>query len=149
MHINLEMLKFRRRSGFMTQWTSRSVTKYGIVIAWWRHQMETFFALQAFYAGNSTVTGGFSSQRTVTRGFNVFFDLRLNKQLSKQSWGWRFETSPHSLWRHCNGALYDNMRCVSVGQPFHKRGCYLTLIKAGVALIRWYLHQINWNKSLI
>ena len=22
------------------------------------------------------------------RGFDVFFDLRLNKRLSKQSWGW-------------------------------------------------------------
>ena len=26
----------------------------------------------------------------------------LNKRLSKQSWGWWFETSMHSLWRHCN-----------------------------------------------
>ena len=27
-------------------------------------------------------------QRPVTRSFNVFFDLRLNKRLSKQWWGW-------------------------------------------------------------
>ena len=27
----------------------------------------------------------------------------LNKWLSKQSWGWRFETPSRSLWRHCNG----------------------------------------------
>ena len=27
----------------------------------------------------------------VTRSFDVFFDLRLNKRLSKQSWGWWFE----------------------------------------------------------
>ena len=26
----------------------------------------------------------------------------LNKQLSKQSWGWWFETPSPSLWRHCN-----------------------------------------------
>ena len=26
-------------------------------------------------------------QRPVTRSFDVFFDLRLNKRLSKQSWG--------------------------------------------------------------
>ena len=25
------------------------------------------------------------------------------KRLSKQSWGWWFETPSHSLWRHCNG----------------------------------------------
>ena len=31
-----------------------------------------------------------------------FFDLRLNKRLSKQSWGWRFETPSRSLWSHCN-----------------------------------------------
>ena len=32
-----------------------------------------------------------------------FFDLRLNKRLSKQSWGWWFETLSRPLWRHCNG----------------------------------------------
>ena len=26
----------------------------------------------------------------------------LNKRLSKQSWGWWFETPKRSLWRHCN-----------------------------------------------
>ena len=34
--------------------------------------------------------------------FDVFFDLRLNKRLSKQSWGWWFDTPSHPLWRHCN-----------------------------------------------
>ena len=47
--------------------------------------METFSALLAIYAGSSPVPGQFPSQRTVTRGFHVFFDLRSNKQLSKQS----------------------------------------------------------------
>ena len=32
-----------------------------------------------------------------------FFDLRLNKRLSKQWWGWWFETPSRPLWRHCNG----------------------------------------------
>ena len=31
-----------------------------------------------------------------------FFDLRLNRRLSKQSWGWWFETQSGSLWRHCS-----------------------------------------------
>ena len=61
-------------------------------ISWWRHQMETFSALLAVCAGNSPVTGEFPSQRSVSRSFDVFFDLRLNKQLSKQWWGWWFET---------------------------------------------------------
>ena len=41
-------------------------------------------------------------QRPVTRSIDVFFDLRLNKRLSKQSWGWWFETPSLSLWRQCN-----------------------------------------------
>ena len=69
--------------------------------SWWRHQMETFSALLALCAGNSPVAG----ERPVTRSFDVFFDLRLNKQLSKQSWGWWFETPSHPLWRHSNVLL--------------------------------------------
>ena len=45
---------------------------------------------------------GLPAQRPMTRSFNVFFDLRLNKRVSKQSWGWWFETLPCPLWRHCN-----------------------------------------------
>ena len=40
---------------------------------------------------NSPVNGEFPSQRPLTRSFDVFFDLRLDKGLSKQSWGWWFE----------------------------------------------------------
>ena len=68
--------------------------------SWWRHQMETFSTLLAIYAGNSPVTGEFPSQSPVTRSFDVFFDLRLNTRLSKQWWGWWFETPLRSLWRH-------------------------------------------------
>ena len=69
---------------------------------WWCHQMETFSALLAIYAGNSVVTGEFPAQRPVTRSIDVFFDLRLNKRLSKQSWGWWFKMPSRPLWRHCN-----------------------------------------------
>ena len=71
-------------------------------ITWWRHQMETFSALLAIYTGNSPVTGEFPAQRPVARSFDVFFDLRLNKRLRKQSRGWWFETLSRPLWRHCN-----------------------------------------------
>ena len=80
----------------------RHVLKAVSALLWWRHQMETFSALLANCAGNSPVTGEFSAQRPVTRSFDVFFDLRLNmlnKRLSKQSWGWWFETLSRSLWR--------------------------------------------------
>ena len=64
-------------------WTPKSVVK-----SWWCHEMETFSALLAICAGNSPVPGEFPAQRPVTRRFDVFFVLRLNKQLSKQSWRW-------------------------------------------------------------
>ena len=69
----------------------------------WRHQMETFSALLALCAGNSPVSGEFPAQRPATRSVDVSFDLHLNKRLSKQSWGWWFETPLRSLWRHRNG----------------------------------------------
>ena len=53
--------------------------------------MEIFSALLAIGARNSPVPGEFTTQRPVTRSFDVFFDLRLNKRLSKQSRGWWFE----------------------------------------------------------
>ena len=64
--------------------------------------METFSALLAICAGNSPVPGEFPAQRPVTWSFDVFFDLCPNKRLSKQCWGWWFETPSCSLWRHCN-----------------------------------------------
>ena len=47
--------------------------------------------------------------RPVTRMF--FFYLRLNKRLSKQSWGWWFETPSCPLWRHS-----DEGWCFMAGQ---------------------------------
>ena len=76
-----------------------------LLASWWRHQMETFSALLAICAGNSPVPGEFSTQRPVTRSCDVFFDLCLNKWLSKQSWGWWFETLLRPLWRQCNVSL--------------------------------------------
>ena len=67
---------------------------------WWRHQMETFSILLVLCVGNSL--GEFTSQRPVTRIFDVFFDLRLNKRLSKQPRRCWLETPSRSLWRHWN-----------------------------------------------
>ena len=71
------------------------------MISWWRHQMETFSALLSLCEGNSPATREFPSQRPVTSGLDVFFDLRLNKRLGKQSRRWWFKTLSHPLWRHC------------------------------------------------
>ena len=67
---------------------------------------EPFSALLAICAGNSSITGEFPTQRPVTRSFDVFFDLRLNKRLSKQSRGWWFETPSRSLWCHCKARVW-------------------------------------------
>ena len=70
---------------------------YDYVIKW-KH-------LLALCAGNSLVTGVIPAQRPVTRSFDVFFDLRVNKRLSKQSLCWWFVTPSRSLWRQCIGIL--------------------------------------------
>ena len=44
--------------------------------------METFSESLVLCEGDPPITGGFPSQRPVTRSFDVFFDLRLNKRLS-------------------------------------------------------------------
>ena len=53
--------------------------------SWRPHQMKTCYASLALCEGNSSVNGGFPSQRPVTRSVDIFFYLRLNKRLSKQS----------------------------------------------------------------
>ena len=97
--------------------------------AWWRHQMENFSTLMVLCAGNSPVTGEFFAQRPVMRSFDVFFELHQNKQLSKQSWGWWFETPSCPLWRQCNdicsqgicnySTLWNRMTHICVGNLGH------------------------------
>ena len=72
------------------------------------HRMMTssngnIFRVTGPLCGEFTGPGEFPTQRPVTRSFDVFFDLRLNKRLSKQPWGWWFETPSWSLWCQCNG----------------------------------------------
>ena len=55
------------------------------------------------------VPGEFLTRRPVTRSFVVVVDLRLNIRLSKQCWGWWFETLSRPLRRHrndCNRCWY-------------------------------------------
>ena len=77
---------------------------------WWRHAMEF-----SICAGNSPVPGEFPAQKPVTRSFAVFFDLRLNKRLSKLSCGWWFETQSRLLWRHRYDVWFADQR------TFYKR----------------------------
>ena len=93
----LQPLRWRRLGG-----ASQRCPALWFTSAWRRHQMETFSALLAICAGNSPVTGEFPPQRPMTRSFDVSFDPRMNKRLSKQSWGQWFEKPLRSISRHCN-----------------------------------------------
>ena len=60
------------------------------------------FRVTGYLGGEFTGPGEFPTQRPVTRSFDVFFDLRLKKRLSKQWWGWWFETQSCLSRRHCH-----------------------------------------------
>ena len=69
-------------------------------VTWWCDKWKQFPCYWPFVRGIQ-----WSSQRPVTRSFNVFFVLRQNKWLGKQSRRWWFETQSRSLWCHCNENL--------------------------------------------
>ena len=72
----------------------------------WSHMMTlsngNILRVTGPLCGEFTGPGEFPAQRPVTWSFYVFIDLRLNKRLSKQPWGWWFETPPWSWWRQWN-----------------------------------------------
>ena len=84
------------------EWDSDDLTglfaKFDMMTSW----NGNIFRVTGPLCGEFTGPGEFPTQRPVTRSFDVFFDLRLNKPLSKQSEGWWFETLSRSLWRHRN-----------------------------------------------
>ena len=77
-------------------WMMRKFVSYSIFLNMMTSSDENIFRV------NGHLCGEFTGQR---RSFDVFFHLRLNIRLSKQSWGWWFETPPRPLWRHCNGSI--------------------------------------------
>ena len=94
-------VKFQKCQGYGKLWVeSRPTIWYHIYyddVIKWKH-----FRVTGPLCGEFTGPGEFPTQRPVTLSFDVFFDLRLNKRLSKQPWGWWFETPSLSLWHHCN-----------------------------------------------
>ena len=74
------------------------------------------FRVTGLSAGNSPVPGEFPTQRPVTRSFDVYYDLRPNKRLSKQSWAWWFETLSPPLWRNRN--VFSRRNTVLVSNLF-------------------------------
>ena len=86
--------------------------------SWWRQSNGNISTLLAICAGISPVTGEFPAQSPVTRSFGVFFDLRRNKRLSKQWWGWWFETPSRPLWRHSFAAVNEGVIICNHGDPY-------------------------------
>ena len=60
------------------------------------------FRVTGHLCGKFTGPRWISHTKASDAELDVFFDLRLNKRLSKQPWGWWFETPAWSLWRHRN-----------------------------------------------
>ena len=88
---------WRRKSlstRFLLNGMSILITKNTMKTSWNRH----------IFRVTGHLCREFTTQRPVTRSFDVFFDLRPNKRLSKQSCGWWFETPSRPLWRHDNAS---------------------------------------------
>ena len=64
------------------------------------------------------------SQRQVTRSFDVFFDLRPNKRLSKHSRRRWFDTPSRSLWRHCNVLFYPLVAIRWFNMTYEVENCH-------------------------
>ena len=99
-----------------------------------------------FCAGNSPVPGEFPAQRPVTRSFDVFFDLRPDKRLSKHWWGWWFETPSRPLWRHCNDFLLSFLVLIFV-TSINTIKDNLLISDRFKHVIRYFLREntLKWN----
>ena len=72
-----------------------------------------------------------------------FFYLYLNKRLNKQSRRWWFETSPHSLWRHCHGI----MACPCLTPRQYLNQCWRIVHWRLRKTVPWYSY--DWRLLLI
>ena len=75
---------------------------------------ENIFRVTGPLCGELTGPCKFPSHRPVTQNFDIYFDLRLNKLLSQQSWGGWIETPSCPLWRHrydteCRRRAYSDL----------------------------------------
>ena len=81
----------------------RNVEHWFLLASMMTSSNGNIFRVTGHLCGEFTGTREFPAQRPVTQSFDVFFDLRLNKRLSKLPWGWWSEMLSRPLWRHCNG----------------------------------------------
>ena len=82
----------------------------------WKH-FPRYWPLCGEFTGHRWIL---LTQRPVARSFGVFFDSLIcagKKRLSKETWGWWFDTPSSSLWRHCNDLLFSVSDVFITGIP--------------------------------
>ena len=92
----------------MIHWSLRGKQVNWVITDW--HLMMTS-SNGTIFRVTGPLCGEFPAKRPVARSFGVFFDLCVNKRLSKQSWCWWFETLSRSFWRHHNVILNHGNKC--------------------------------------
>ena len=90
--------------------------------------------------GESTGHRWIPPQSPVAHTFDPFFDVRLNKRLSKHSRRQRFETAWRSLWRHSNDLL----------RPCQAMTCDRGICGRGLSINnRWNYCVLVTNRSML
>ena len=109
------------------------------VTKWWDMMTSSngnIFRVTGHLCGKFTGPRWISRTKASDASFDVFFDLRLNKRLSKQPWGWWFETPAWSLWRHRNDIW-----------PMHCVICEINFLRyTNSYWVVWHTHMRQRNR---
>ena len=80
-----------------------------------------------------------------------FTDRRLNKRLSKQSWGWWFETPSRPLWHHCNETMDWPVKSISTLYGNLHSWFYMQLVRLIICIYKmfpmcdWLCKRVPWG----
>ena len=120
----------------------------------WMETLENFkmtssngniFRVTGLLCGEFPGHGEFPSQRPVTRSFDVFFGLRLNKRLSKQSRRRWFETPSRPLWRRFNLLFLSVQNTVHDFTTKRRGKCILWIVQLDkIDIDRTYFSVRQW-----
>ena len=99
------LLKIEIRVDILFQCWLYEICLDGRCFVWRRKHTRYIFRIAGHLCGELTGHRWIPRIKANDAELWCFFDLRLNKRLSKQSWGWWFETPSRPLWRHSNGVI--------------------------------------------
>ena len=145
--ITITIVRWFQKWSMMSWWHGNAVRHDDVIK--WKHFPRYWPFVRCF-----TGPGEFPAQRLVTRSFDVFFDLRPNKRLSKQWWGWWFEPPSSPLRRHCNVSLTFCGGNPPLTDSFHSNvefWCFLhswiqAVQQTVVLLVIWDCFRITWHR---